>query len=627
MATASEKQAQPTLTFEGWRYSHYFELVDNKGKNVSVRCTLCPGQKLLSTAVNSTANLIKHLRGKHASMKLVAQDPRRNEDISSPSPKQLKLQFLLSKQELDKLVASFIVEEMLPINTVESPTFRKILSKIPITGDRRPWSDRKTFTGYLDECYLKMESELKKTFESLPYLSTTADIWSSHNRSFLGITVHWINPCNFKREKAAIACKRIKGRHTYDVIGFEMEQIHSAFGLSHRITATVTDNGSNFVKAFKMYAPPEPNEEEDNDEQGVVFTDVEELLGAKEGQFSLPPHFRCASHTLNLISCNDIDKWLSSNSDSKCVYRSATAKCAALWTKASRSTLASEIVDEICGKKMIVPTSTRWNSFHDALSRISDIPAQDLNTLCTRLDIRAPTEREHLFLKEYCSVLKPLTVALDILQGEDNCYYGTLLPTLETLMSRTLALQNGLSRMTANLPGVIVQAIRTRFAPVLESSEALLAALTLPKFKVRWIVGAERREAARALLIAECRTLPRDEEPANNKNREAAAHSSANENDFFSFDEEEEDAMSISADSEVFEYMRSGSELEVLNRFPRVKAVCMKYNTATPSSAPVERLFSLGGIVLSPRRNRLSDKRFERLLLMRYNRTFCTDVE
>lgn len=305
-----------------------------------------------------------------------------------------------------------------------------------------------------------MEIELKKTFESLQYVSTTAAIWSSHNRSFLGITVHWINPRNLNHEKAAIACKRIKGRHTYDVIGFEMEQIHSAFGLSHRITATVTDNGSNFVKAFKMYAPPEPEEEEDEeqDEQGVVFTDVEELLGTTEGQFSLPPHFRCASHTLNLISCNDIDKWLSSNkTDSKSVYRSATAKCAALWTKATRSTVASEIVDEICGKKIIVPTSTRWNSFHDALSRISDIPAQDLNTLCTRLDIRGPTERGNLFLKEYCSVLKPMTVALDILQGEENCYYGSLLPTLETLMSRTLALQNGLSRMTADLPGVIVQ--------------------------------------------------------------------------------------------------------------------------------------------------------------------------
>lgn len=43
--------------------------------------------------------------------------------------------------------------------------------------------------------------------------------------------------------------------------------------------------------------------------------------------------------------------------------------------------------------------------------------------------------------------------------------------------------------------------------------------------------------------------------------------------------------MAFSADSEVLEYMRSGSELEVLNRFPRVKAVFMKYNTATPSNA------------------------------------------
>ncbi|KAG1928895.1 putative nuclease HARBI1 [Pimephales promelas] len=169
-------------------------------------------------------------------------------------------------------------------------------------------------------------------------------------------------------------------------------------------------------------------------------------------------------------------------------------------------------------------------------------------------------------------------------------------------------------------------AIKTRFAPVLESREALLAALTLPKFKVRWIGGAERREAARALLIAECRTLPHVAEPAENKNREVAAHSSANEKDFFAFDEEE-DAMAFSADSEVLEYMRSGSEIETLNRFPRVKAVFMKYNTATPSSAPVERLFSLGGLVLTPRRNRLSDKRFERLLLMRYNHPFSAVVE
>lgn len=48
-------------------------------------------------------------------------------------------------------------------------------------------------------------------------------------------------------------------------------------------------------------------------------------------------------------------------------------------------------------------------------------------------------------------------MALDTLQGEDNCYYGSLLPTLEILMSKTLALQNGLSGTTAGLHNVILQ--------------------------------------------------------------------------------------------------------------------------------------------------------------------------
>jgi len=47
-------------------------------------------------------------------------------------------------------------------------------------------------------------------------------------------------------------------------------------------------------------------------------------------------------------------------------------------------------------------------------------------------------KKELYFLKEYCDVLKPLAMGLDKLQGENHCYFGTLLPTLEKPLSKRL---------------------------------------------------------------------------------------------------------------------------------------------------------------------------------------------
>ena len=59
-----------------------------------------------------------------------------------------------------------------------------------------------------------------------------------------------------------------------------------------------------------------------------------------------------------------------------------------------------------------------------------------------------------------------------------------------------------------------------------------------------------------------------------------------------------------------------------LNGFPLIKKMSLKYNADTPSSAPVKRLFSLGKLVFTQKRNRPSDKKFEMLLLLRYNQWF-----
>ena len=71
-----------------------------------------------------------------------------------------------------------------------------------------------------------MVKKIKGALGEVDSVSTTADVWTANHRSYLGMTVHWIDRDTLKRCKAAIACVRIIGCHTYDVIAAKREHIH-----------------------------------------------------------------------------------------------------------------------------------------------------------------------------------------------------------------------------------------------------------------------------------------------------------------------------------------------------------------------------------------------------------------
>ena len=252
-----ETQGVRTATFFQWKYSHYFTVVEEGVKNMRMCCTLCsPSSKPLSSARNTTSNFKKHLDTVHKTVALVPIVPEGKgtgkrkrssvddvDDLQRQSKRQSTLitKALVSPTEIMNRIAEYIINDMLPLSTLESPGFRKLIVEMTSSSVQLP--NRKALAMHLDKAYESMISKIKGNLEAVCRVSTTADVWTGHSKSYLGMTVHWIDESSLKRQKAAIACTRIIEHHTYDVLAAEIEQIHERYGLNGKISATITDNG------------------------------------------------------------------------------------------------------------------------------------------------------------------------------------------------------------------------------------------------------------------------------------------------------------------------------------------------------------------------------------------------
>lgn len=85
--------------------------------------------------------------------------------------------------------------------------------------------------------------------EHAPFCMMTEGI----SRGFIGVTCHWIDPQTSDQKSAALACERIRGHDTYDVIAAKFTEIHAEFQIQGKVSATVTDNSSNFVKVLNEH--------------------------------------------------------------------------------------------------------------------------------------------------------------------------------------------------------------------------------------------------------------------------------------------------------------------------------------------------------------------------------------
>lgn len=526
-----------------------------------------------------------------------------------------------SQAQIDNLVIQYIVSEMRPLSTVEKPAFKALVE----CASGKSVMCRTTLTKQLNSRYESMINSLIENITTISHICTTADIWSVNNQSYMGVTGHWIDG-SLVRHSVALACRRMVGSHTYDKIAEVISEVHASFGIEiSKLTHTVTDGASNFRKAFEVF-------KDSDEEEEVQFIDIGSIIesehsgGDSEAQNSdvdaviLPKQQRCVSHSLNLIASSDAGKAKSTSTYSR-QYNSVMGKCQAIWNSVHRSSKASDAVKDICrdvGKGLLFPCPTRWNSMFDAVCRVLELKDK-LNDICSALDLPKFKPSDIDFLTEYSRVLQPLASTLDTLQGEHECFYGMLLPKLIQLRHCLSQIQLSNLIYCEPLASAIVRGLQSRFGSLLQlemplAKHAVLAAIAHPHYKLRWI-PPDDRESLRSMFVQAVGIGT-----ASTVVGELAAIPSSDEDDYGYSEMPSDITRSHAIETEVSSYLADPDRsLTVLNKYPLVKSAFIKFNTTLPSSAAVERLFSVGGQIETARRNRLSDGNFEKLLLLKAN--------
>lgn len=488
----------------------------------------------------------------------------------------------VSASKVEKLIIDFVVQDLQPLSIVEGAGFRRMIEGL---NSKAKVMCTTTLKDRLETLFSKMTEKIKITLHDCEFVCTTADIWTQQARSYLGVTCHWIDPGDLQRHSIALAFRRFRGVHSYDKIASMMMNIHTEFDLdTSKIVNVVTDNGSNFVKAFREYAEPGIFDEKPVDEIAVHATDTDTVETEEEpvhnaitylfadADFAessgiyLPSHLSCFSHTLNLLATTDANKALT-DAAYKRLYRAVASKCTSLSNASHQSSKAAEAVFEILGRTIPKPNTTRWNSEYDSYSTILDLKDK-INIVMQRLQLPKFSAQEFTFLSEWVEVMRPISQALDKLQGEFTMesFFGSVLPTLSVI-------QRKLASFTPVHTGRLVSALQAgmdkRFGDILnyecmatnnKLKAFVVAAVSHPFFKVRWLLQTHRNQAEE-LFTAEVTRIGDSSRSSSESNH------ADNSSDFYGFQESAADIVDSASKMEALQYLNDPShEMDQLKR-------------------------------------------------------------
>ncbi|XP_017782725.1 PREDICTED: uncharacterized protein LOC108567043 isoform X2 [Nicrophorus vespilloides] len=610
----------------------FFEVVPDKcnqndGTIVAI-CKRCTDSRTeVKGTYHSSNNFISHIKRIHGCIELSKLEKHRrryNKERNIPihpigegekSRKRCKCSF--TQEQLEKLLMDYAVNTLVPLKTLNSEYFRAIVDHIcTCVSIEKVFSHRALSKRILD-LHSENTQKVERALQDAQFVCTTVDVWSTSLSRFVNASVHWIDVNSLERKSAAMACRRFPKAQSYNKISHMLAEINTDFNLnSSKILTIVTDNGINFAKDFNEYGYTHSLVGHDDD---LIFENLP-AAGLELDERCQPTHLR--SHTLCLLATVDVVKAIQS-STFQSTHNEALRKCSALWMAVSQPK-SFDVILKTLETTLILPDARKWSSIHSALAQI--LKVKDKLWLLNNIGLNEYlpfTEKDVAYLQEHVKCMEPLTSALDKLQSERNNYYGFLLPCLLELRYKVRKLMDQVHRFSHPVLKAIADGLEERFGELLglgpNSHGAVIASLSHPVFKTRWFAAiktADRQRLRDLFIQAVITGYQKVHEP------EAAELPEGHDFDFGPDIEDVSFTEHPQAEIEVLRYLSDNRrDLAMLNDYPNVKRVFIKFNTPLASSVPVEKLFSFNKIRESLYHR--TDELFEERVVLMANRNFA----
>lgn len=314
----------------------------------------------------------------------------------------------------------------------------------------------------IEKRFQREKSNLIDSLENVKYVCATTDIWTSKNGSFLGSTLHWIEPITLQRKSAPFFRRQLKCQRSVEEVAEQFTLMSINYGIKNKIVAIVTNNGWNYKDAFKSI--------------GISAFENEDIYGFQEVIFesSLRTFSRCitGTHILSAIATEDVANALMDAAYRE-IHSNVFDKLNSFWHKAFEM--------EVNGDTIVRPTEERCNSLFECLQFIVN----------AQLKVPTLTQHDLKFLTEFTQITKPIAAAIDHLM-KPNCYYAAFLPTIYTIDHAYQKLLANEFEYCMPLLQSMHAGFRRRFDYCFNLTDekcksAVLATCTHPFFKTRWL--------------------------------------------------------------------------------------------------------------------------------------------